>query len=45
MTHLTIYPDTDPNTVLLDTRDGGEIAQACGRAGARFAILRRRSKA
>ena len=26
MTHLTVYPDTDPATVLTDTRDGDEIA-------------------
>ncbi|HAC59640.1 cupin [Parvibaculum sp.] len=36
MTHLTIYPDTDPNTVLLDTRDGGEIAQALKGIGVAF---------
>lgn len=36
MTHLTIYPDTDPNTVLLDTRDGGKIAEALHGIGVVF---------
>lgn len=27
MTHLTVYPDTDAATVLVDTRDGDEIAR------------------
>lgn len=27
MTQLTVYPDTDPATILIDTRDGAEIAK------------------
>ena len=36
MTRLTVYPDNDPATVLLDTRDGGEIAKALGGIDVRF---------
>ena len=36
MTHLTVYPDTDPDTVLLDTRDGGRIAEALQAIGVVF---------
>jgi|SRR5690606_593623 1,2-dihydroxy-3-keto-5-methylthiopentene dioxygenase len=36
MTRLTIYPDTDPSTVLFDTRDGEEIASALARIGVIF---------
>lgn len=36
MTHLTVYPDTDPETVLLDTSDGGKIAEALAGIGVAF---------
>ncbi|ABS63470.1 Acireductone dioxygenase ARD [Parvibaculum lavamentivorans DS-1] len=36
MTHLTVYPDTDPATVLLDTRDGAEIAASLSGIGVVF---------
>lgn len=36
MTRLTVYPDTDPATVLLDTRDGGDIAEALAEIGVVF---------
>lgn len=36
MTHLTIYPDTDPATVLLDTSDGAEIARELAGIGVNF---------
>lgn len=37
MTRLTVYPDTDPNTVLLETRDGDEIAKELASIGVSFA--------
>ncbi len=36
MTHLTIYPDTDPDTILLETREGARIAAALGEIGVAF---------
>jgi len=36
MTHLTIYPDTDPGTVLLDTCEGAQIAAALSEIGVAF---------
>ena len=36
MTRLTVYPDTDPNSVLLDTRDGDRIAKELGDIGVAF---------
>ena len=36
MTHLTVYPDTDPATVLLDTQDGEKIAEALTGIGVVF---------
>lgn len=36
MTQLTVYPDTDPKTVLADTRDGAEIARILGGIGVKF---------
>ncbi len=36
MTRLTVYPDTDPATVLRDTRDGEEIAAALAEIGVDF---------
>ncbi|MEQ9528753.1 MAG: cupin [Parvibaculaceae bacterium] len=36
MTRLTIYPDTDPQTVLLETSDGGKIAAELATIGVSF---------
>jgi len=36
MTQLTVYPDTDPDTVLLDTRDGAAIAASLAEIGVAF---------
>jgi 1,2-dihydroxy-3-keto-5-methylthiopentene dioxygenase len=36
MTRLTIYPDTDPNTVLLDTRESDRIAKELSAIGVAF---------
>ncbi|MDR3499320.1 MAG: cupin [Parvibaculum sp.] len=36
MTQLTVYPDTDPKAVLLDTRNAGEIANALAGIGVVF---------
>lgn len=36
MTRLTVYPDTDPARVLVDTHDGAEIARALAGIGVRF---------
>ena len=36
MTRLTVYPDTDPATVLLDTRDGDRIADTLTEIGVVF---------
>ena len=36
MTHLTVYPDTDPAKVLVDTRDGAEIAKVLAAIGVVF---------
>jgi 1,2-dihydroxy-3-keto-5-methylthiopentene dioxygenase len=36
MTQLTVYPDTDPNDVLLDTRDGASIARTLKEIGVDF---------
>lgn len=36
MTRLTVYPDTDPSKVLVDTRDGAEIAKVLAEIGVRF---------
>jgi 1,2-dihydroxy-3-keto-5-methylthiopentene dioxygenase len=36
MTRLTVYPDMDPNTVLLDTSDGDEIAATLAGIGVSF---------
>ena len=37
MTQLTVYPDTDPDTVLLETRDGAAIAASLAEIGVAFA--------
>lgn len=36
MTHLTVYPDTDPATVLMETDDGEKIAEVLGTIGVDF---------
>jgi 1,2-dihydroxy-3-keto-5-methylthiopentene dioxygenase len=36
MTRLTVYPDTDPETVLLDTQDGDRIAAELATIGVDF---------
>lgn len=36
MTHLTVYPDTDPATVLLETGDGARIAEELAAIGVAF---------
>lgn len=36
MTRLTIYPDTDPNTVLLDTRESDRIVKELSAIGVAF---------
>ncbi|MDZ4380810.1 MAG: cupin domain-containing protein [Parvibaculum sp.] len=36
MTRLTVYPDTDPGTVLLDTQDGDTIAKELSGIGVAF---------
>lgn len=36
MTRLTIYPDTDPDTVLLDTRESDRIAKELSAIGVAF---------
>ena len=36
MTHLTVYPDTDPATVLMETGDGEKIAEVLGTIGVDF---------
>lgn len=36
MTHLTVYPDTDPATILMETSDGGKIAEVLGAIGVGF---------
>lgn len=36
MTQLTVYPDTDPATVLLDTQDGDRIAETLTEIGVVF---------
>lgn len=36
MTRLTVYPDTDPNATLIETRDAGEIAEVLAGIGVRF---------
>lgn len=36
MSRLTIYPDDQPQQVILDTRDGKEIAKALGAINVRF---------
>ncbi|NIJ41511.1 1,2-dihydroxy-3-keto-5-methylthiopentene dioxygenase [Parvibaculum indicum] len=36
MTRLTVYPDTDPATVLLDTQDGNRIADTLTEIGVVF---------
>lgn len=37
MSHLTVYPDTDPETVLIDTADGNSIAAELAGIGVDFA--------
>ena len=36
MTHLTVYPDTDPATVLMETGDGAKIAEVLAGIGVDF---------
>lgn len=36
MTHLTVYPDTDPSTVLMETGDGEKIAEVLAGIGVDF---------
>ncbi|MDO8288338.1 MAG: cupin [Parvibaculum sp.] len=36
MTQLTVYPDTDPAQILIDTRDGSEIARVLSEIGVDF---------
>ena len=36
MTYLTVYPDNDPATVLLETRDGSSIAETLSEIGVMF---------
>lgn len=36
MSHLTVYADSDPSAPLLDTGDGGRIAEALARIDVRF---------
>ncbi|MFN3935842.1 1,2-dihydroxy-3-keto-5-methylthiopentene dioxygenase [Parvibaculum sp.] len=36
MTHLTVYPDTDPATVLMETSDGAKIAEVLAGIGVDF---------
>lgn len=36
MTRLTVYPDTDPASTLIDTRDAGEIAATLSGIGVTF---------